>query len=72
MAFANTNPAAASGGFLKSLVAGLGRGLTQIAEHNTRLREVERLQRLSDDQLAARGIKREDIARHVYRDMLYI
>ena len=58
--------------FLTSFVNGLTRGFAHIAESNWRIREVERLQALSDDALAARGIKREDIARHVFRDIFWV
>ncbi|WP_299935891.1 DUF1127 domain-containing protein [uncultured Pelagimonas sp.] len=46
--------------------------LVRIAESNTRFTAVEKLQQLSDEELAAKGIRREDIVRHVYRDVLYI
>ncbi len=46
--------------------------LVRIAESNTRFAEVEKLQRLTDEELSAKGIRREDIVRHVYRDVLYI
>ena len=37
-----------------------------------RLAEVERLQAMSDEDLAKRGLKRADIVRHVFHDLLYI
>lgn len=40
--------------------------LVSIAESNARIREVERLQSMSDTELARRGIKREDIIREVF------
>ncbi len=46
--------------------------LVSIAESNGRMRAVERLNAMSDQELAARGLKREDIVRHVFRDMLYV
>jgi uncharacterized protein YjiS (DUF1127 family) len=58
--------------FFTSLVNGLTRGFGQIADSNWRIREVERLQALSDDALAERGIKREDIARHVFQDIFWV
>jgi hypothetical protein len=58
--------------FFSSLVSGLARGLNQIAEANGRVREVERLQALSDKALAAKGLKREEIVRHVFRDVFYM
>jgi hypothetical protein len=46
--------------------------LVSISETNHRVAEVERLQALSDAELAKRGLRREDIARHVFRDLFYI
>lgn len=46
--------------------------LLRLAEANSRSQEVERLQGMSDEQLAAKNIRREDIVRHVFRDVLYI
>lgn len=37
------------------------------ARHNQRVHRVEYLNRLSDAQLAQRGLCRKDIVRHVYR-----
>ncbi len=35
-----------------------------------RMREIERLSRMSDAELGDMGLKRDEIARHVYRDTL--
>lgn len=51
---------------------GLFSGLVRIAESNTRLTQVEELQKLTDEELSAKGLRRENIVRHVYRDVLYI
>ncbi|MCI5110096.1 MAG: DUF1127 domain-containing protein [Marivita sp.] len=59
-------------GFFSSLLDGLTRGLSQVAEANSRIREVERLQALSDEALAAKGIRRDDIVRHVFRDLYWL
>lgn len=55
-------------GFLHAI----GDFFTLITESNWRVHEAERLQAMSDAQLAARGLRREDIARHVFRDMFYV
>ncbi|SFE85058.1 DUF1127 domain-containing protein [Roseivivax sediminis] len=47
-------------------------GLIGIAEANHRVKRVQHLNALSDAELAKRGIRREDIARHVFGDILYI
>ena len=57
---------------LSGFFTGLFNALTRMAEANTRVQQVEALQNLSDEDLAAKGIRREDIARFVYRDVLYI
>lgn len=46
--------------------------MENIALSNPRLRQIERLSALSDEQLAARGLRREDIVRHVFRDVMCI
>ena len=57
---------------LTGVLHAIGDFFTLITESNWRVREAERLQAMSDSQLAARGLRREDIARHVFRDMFYI
>ncbi|OWU68729.1 DUF1127 domain-containing protein [Marinibacterium profundimaris] len=52
--------------------ASIGNALVLAAEANPRMKRVQALQRLSDAQLAERGIKREDIVRVVFRDVLYL
>lgn len=46
------------------------RGLIHaITRHNQRRQRLDRLNRLSDAQLAARGLSREDLARHCFRSV---
>ncbi|MBY6047671.1 DUF1127 domain-containing protein [Vannielia litorea] len=55
--------------------AGFDRVLTALvamAEANPRMKAVKRLSEMSDEQLDARGLKREDIVRHVFRDIYYV
>ncbi|MCJ7874187.1 DUF1127 domain-containing protein [Marinovum sp. 2_MG-2023] len=54
------------------ILARIGNFMVQIAENNHRIRKVEFLNNLSDEELAARGIRREDIVHHVFSDMLHI
>ncbi len=42
------------------------------ASANARVAEMEKWNALSDEQLAAKGMRREDIARYVFRDILHI
>lgn len=71
MAAFDTDMPRARSGFLSSFVQGVSRGFLSIAEANSRAREIDRLQALSDASLAARGLRREDIARHVFRDVFW-
>lgn len=55
-----------------SIWARIGNFLELIATSNARVRKFERLNAMSDEQLAAQGIKREDIVHVVFRDVMYI
>ncbi|GAA6164157.1 hypothetical protein NBRC116590_18610 [Pelagimonas sp. KU-00592-HH] len=50
----------------------VGNFLIAIGEANSRAEKANRLQQMSDAELAARGIKREDIVRHVFKDIYYV
>lgn len=41
-------------------------------ESQARLDQIQRLQSKTDDELAAIGLTRDDIVRHVYRDMFNV
>jgi uncharacterized protein YjiS (DUF1127 family) len=56
---------------LTRIAEGLGLWINTYAENHPRLRAVRALQAMSDAQLAARGIKRENIVHHVFRDTYY-
>ena len=56
----------------RSVFRAIGDFFSLITESNWRVREAQRLHAMSDAQLAARGLRREDIARHVFRDVFYI
>ncbi|GFE64018.1 DUF1127 domain-containing protein [Litoreibacter roseus] len=51
---------------------GLGRGLTMASAANARIAQMDRLNAKTDDELAKLGLRREDIVRHVFKDILYI
>ncbi len=53
-------------------LAAVGRFLCGAHTAARRSDDLVYLQNMSDDQLAKRGIKREDIARHVFGDLNYI
>lgn len=54
----------------QTMLARLGQGLSAYADRRSRRAQVEFYESLSDADLAARGISREDIVRHVFRDKL--
>lgn len=49
----------------------LGNAMVLMSTSNDRLRQMDALQKLSDDQLKERGLKRTDIARHVFHDVYW-
>ncbi|MGR3662688.1 MAG: DUF1127 domain-containing protein [Paracoccaceae bacterium] len=52
--------------------AAIWRGLIVIAEANPRLKKLEYLTSLSDDELAAKGMKRENMVQYVFNDRIYL
>ena len=50
----------------------LGNALVRLGEANSRTKQVNYLQSLSDAELAARGITRDEIAHYVFKDVYYI
>lgn len=55
---------------VKTVFSAIGGFFVSIASANRRMVLVEKLQAKSDTELAALGIRREDIVRHVFKDML--
>ena len=73
MAHAATHSDAASvSASLYALFSRLGAALMRAAESRSRVEQMERLNAKSDEELAALGLRREDIARYVFRDMMFI
>jgi len=77
MAYHDTHSVAA-GDIVKSAIAAvagffrsIGKSMMSAAEANHRLKTVERLQAKSDAELTAMGLRREDIIRHVFRDVFF-
>lgn len=46
-----------------------GRLMVSMMENNSRLKRIERLQSMSDEQLAELGIQRDDIVHHVFKEL---
>ena len=57
---------------LSRVFRGIGDALITLTEANSRVRQAEALQALSDEELAKHGLKRQEIARYVFSDMFYI
>ena len=55
---------------LEGLPAAMAMGFRMYGSAGSRLREIERLRAKPDSELAGMGLKREEIARHVFRDVL--
>ncbi|MHA6346441.1 DUF1127 domain-containing protein [Roseivivax sp. CAU 1761] len=64
--------APARGNPFRALLSRIGSFFVLVAESNSRYRRVEFLSSLSDAELEARGIRREDIVRHVFADQMYV
>lgn len=54
---------------LDTFFAELGQGFNAYLATRPKLLEIERLYALSDEELAERGIARDGIPRHVFRDL---
>lgn len=58
--------------YIKAPFAFIGNFLVSLAETNVYIARIETLNAMTDEQLAERGLKREDIVRHVFADkMMY-
>lgn len=59
-------------GFLSRLTAALARGIDRHGRRVSRRAEIEALEAKSDAELAAMGLRRENIPQYVFRDLFYI
>ncbi|MDV4143499.1 hypothetical protein [Shimia sp. FJ5] len=50
----------------------IGKAMIRLAESNSRMQEVNYLNGLTDAELNKRGIKRSEIAHHVFKDVYYV
>ncbi len=58
--------------FIGAILMSVFDWLARASEANARVAQFEKLQAKSDEELAELGMRRDDIARHVFRDVLYI
>lgn len=75
MAFTTATHSHSAGFSFGGLRAAIGRVFSRMIENGAgaqRLRQIEALQAKSDEELAARGLKRDEIVRHVFRDIYFI
>ncbi|SFP54142.1 hypothetical protein [Tranquillimonas alkanivorans] len=56
---------------LDEFFAGIGAGFNAYIERQARFDQIQALEAKSDAELAELGLKREDIPRHVFRDLLW-
>ena len=59
-------------GVLTRIAARFWDTMQSISDNNPQLRRVRALQAMNDAQLAALKIKRDDIVRHVFKDVFYV
>lgn len=69
-AFTNTDFSPRLRAQIDRFFASIGQGLNAYVEARSRRDEIERLTMMSDAQLAALGIRRDEIVAHVFRDQL--
>lgn len=55
-------------GKISTFFAALTEGVMLYAEHRSRFAEINRLSEMTDEELAERGLHRDSIVRHVFRD----
>lgn len=72
MAFlSNTDFAVSTPSFFQNLTASIGSFFSAVIEARGRQDQIQALEDLSDVELANLGLRREDIVRHVFRDIYY-
>ena len=57
---------------IRAFFSAFGRAMIVAAENSSRMRRIEAFNAMTDEELAERGLKREDIVRHVFRDLMYV
>ncbi|MFC3614110.1 DUF1127 domain-containing protein [Lutimaribacter marinistellae] len=61
----NTTLSHGAGRFFADIFGGLWDAVIRVGEANSKIRKIEALSSLSDEELAQRGLARQDIIRHV-------
>lgn len=52
--------------------ASIGQGMNAYMERRSRMDQINRLEAMTDAQLAKMGIRRDRIVHHVFRDLFYV
>ncbi|MBN2905626.1 MAG: DUF1127 domain-containing protein [Rhodobacteraceae bacterium] len=68
MAVTHVNIAGAGVPVLGHVVSALAR----MVENHPRMRQIERLNKTSDAELECRGVTRQEVIQHIFRDRYYI
>lgn len=68
MSLANTHVAGQRGSLVSSIIA----AMVRIVENHPRTRALEKLNAISDEDLAARGLTRQDVIRRIFSDRFYL
>ncbi|WOI55731.1 DUF1127 domain-containing protein [Palleronia sp. LCG004] len=56
---------------VSAFFSAIGHGLIAMGENSSRYRRLQALNAMTDEQLAQRGLKRENLVRHVFADVYY-
>lgn len=56
---------------IDAFMVSFGQGFNAYAERRSRVHIIQALEAKSDSELQAMGLRREDIIRHVFRDLMY-
>ncbi len=57
---------------ISRVLGGIGNFFVSMAENNHRVKELERLSAMSDEELAKIGLRRDQIIHHAFADMMHI
>ena len=57
---------------VQAFVASVVTAMSVNRDHENRFRRIEKLQALSDAELTKLGLKRDEIVKHVFRDIYYV
>lgn len=58
-------------GTIQTVFSAIGKAMLMTAQSDSRMRQVEALNALSDAELAERGLRRDEIARYVFNDAFW-